>query len=538
MSKSILDTADPAGGLAFERHLFARLWDATIETVPWHRRLWDTGTVLTLREAHEAAEWLEAQVLSQSAMQWLCRDLERQAGADLGIGGPEARRQLRATLQAGLPLHSRHRRRLGQLIDMIDEGYVARWIAAAQAPGGASAERVARAISSHLLDRGYSMRYVHQVIRALTAAGASLAELRDEAERLAGASPHDFEVLVPFVVVPNWQVLATPMPEWRSGPQVRAWLAQNSGADATRHYGGFLYSIRAMDVFAAAHQAGELVDRLMTRSGYTRRNRSGLKPSGKLWVKGYREALPLEPPARGVDVQSLQRERTLYRVVEQDVLDDALELAGPLNKGAPGPAVAGGWAALESLLHHPGDPADQKEGRAVAAARLAGIVACSWPRAELTSLSHVHSPGVPDLLSAQLASAETNRDRAAAVATAIEAGRLPATSRDADTAAVLRMTQLVTSPKRTLAEVRGTVEASLRRLYRQRNIVLHGGSVQSVALRAALRTAAPLVGAGLDRIAHAYLVDQVRPLDLAARADLRLAMIGSQETPPVTDLLD
>jgi hypothetical protein len=35
MSKSILYAADPASGLAFERHLFARLWDATIETVPY-----------------------------------------------------------------------------------------------------------------------------------------------------------------------------------------------------------------------------------------------------------------------------------------------------------------------------------------------------------------------------------------------------------------------------------------------------------------------------------------------------------------------
>jgi hypothetical protein len=47
-----------------------------------------------------------------------------------------------------------------------------------------------------------------------------------------------------------------------------------------------------------------------------------------------------------------------------DLLDNALELAAPLNRGARGPAVAGGWAALESLLYHAGDPADRKDGRA------------------------------------------------------------------------------------------------------------------------------------------------------------------------------
>jgi hypothetical protein len=114
------------------------------------------------------------------------------------------------------------------------------------------------------------MRYIHQVIRSLTAAGASIIDLRDEAGRLATAGPGYFDVLVPFDAIPNWQVLATHMPEWLGASQTRAWLAQHADADSTRQYGGFLYSVRAMDVFAAAHQAGELVDRLLTRSGYTR----------------------------------------------------------------------------------------------------------------------------------------------------------------------------------------------------------------------------------------------------------------------------
>ena len=86
--------------------------------------------------------------------------------------------------------------------------------------------------------------------------------------------------------------------------------------------------------------------------------------------------------------------------------------------------------------------------------------------------------------------------------------------------------------------VRAAVEGSLRRLYRQRNIVLHGGSTESVALDAALRTAAPLVGAGLDRVAHAYLADGITPLALAATAETSLALAGAQDAPPVTDLLE
>jgi hypothetical protein len=100
------------------------------------------------------------------------------------------------------------------------------------------------------------------------------------------------------------------------------------------------------------------------------------------------------------------------------------------------------------------------------------------------------------------------------------------------------MAALVASPRRSLQGVRSVVEGSLRRLYRQRNIVLHGGSPQAVALDATLRTAAPLVGAGLDRIAHAYLVDRIHPLALAAKAELRLTLVGARDAPPATDLLE
>jgi hypothetical protein len=530
--------AAPLTGHAFGEHLAARLLDFTADTTPWQRRLWDLGTVLVLKEVYEAGQWIDAQVLSEAAMHWLCHDTERLVGKDLGVGEPEVRRQLRDTLRADLSEHSRHRRRLYELIHLINEEYVTRWAAAAGAPQGVSPERLAEAVATHMLDHGYSMGFVHRTVRQLVAAGATTGDLLDEAAKLAGASPRQFEVLVPFVAVPQRQLLAEGLAEWRDGSQVRAWLAQHTPGDSVRHNGAFLYSIQAMDPYAAGRRAGELLDRLLARSSYTRRSRSGLKPAGRLWVESLGESLPLEPPARGVDVLSLQKERTLYRIVEQDLLDDALELAAPLNRGTPGPAVAGGWAALESLLHDPSDQGDRKDGRVIAAARMAAMVTCSWPRAELTALSYAHHPASPDLLAQQLATTTTNRERAAMVAAAFQAGRPLATQHVTDTAATSRMTALVAEPRQSLQAVHTIIERSLRRLYRQRNIVLHGGSTQSVALNATLRTAAPLVGAGLDRIAHAYLVDHVLPLALAARAELRLGLVGARNAPPVTDLLE
>lgn len=87
------------------------------------------------------------------------------------------------------------------------------------------------------------------------------------------------------------------------------------------------------------------------------------------------------------------------------------------------------------------------------------------------------------------------------------------------------MCEVVARPCPTLGRVNGYLRGALRRLYRQRNIVLHGGSTRSVALRATLRTAGPLVGAALDRVAHGYAACDVAPLDLAGRAQLAVRIV-------------
>ncbi|MEV4345901.1 hypothetical protein AB0J83_15655 [Actinoplanes sp. NPDC049596] len=91
---------------------------------------------------------------------------------------------------------------------------------------------------------------------------------------------------------------------------------------------------------------------------------------------------------------------------------------------------------------------------------------------------------------------------------------------------------------REVVAVAGAFRIALRRLYRTRNIVLHGGSTQGPAAKAALRIAAPLVGAGLDRIAYAVLAEGVAPLNLAARAEVGLKLVGGETGLTVTDLLE
>lgn len=257
-----------------------------------------------------------------------------------------------------------------------------------------------------------------------------------------------------------------------------------------------------------------------------------------MWVAGYPEPLPLLPPERGVNVLSLVSEKTMYSVSQSDQLDKALELAAPLNAGPAASAAAGAWAAIESLLYHPGDQADVKEGRAVAADRLAAIVACSWPRAELTTLSYRHKPAEPDAVSAELRPYLSNLQRSEVIAKALSTGTALALDSPSDVAAAERMKAVLGAPDPQLQNVSRIIQGVFRRLYRQRNIVVHGGNTAAIALDPALRTAAPLIGAGLDRMVHAQLINQVGPLDLAARAENSLALVSNPLGPALTKLLE
>ena len=93
------------------------------------------------------------------------------------------------------------------------------------------------------------MGFLHRVFRQCLAAEARIGDLLQEAVRLSEASPGQYEVLVPFLTVPEQQTLAESLPEWRSGPQVREWLATHASGEGVRQNGAFVYSIRARAPF-------------------------------------------------------------------------------------------------------------------------------------------------------------------------------------------------------------------------------------------------------------------------------------------------
>jgi hypothetical protein len=398
---------------------------------------------------------------------------------------------------------------------------------------------VARALASHLLDAGISQDHLHRwltYLRDHDPIEHDVASIAAAAGVLATRKPKRFRLLVLFETAFPSDV--TPPPEMLSRPDAQRWVTER-GLDGlvgdVQHYGGLLLRLRASDPEAAADMAGEIVDALVARAAVG--TRTELRPHPSCVVAGQTRRRYQLRRRRRVDVRSLERQDRLtddLYAIHKGPVDSALQLLSHLDASSPETAVAGGWSAIESLLTAAGD----EQGNVLAADRMAALVACAWPRAELTTLAWRRIEAIDDDFSQRLKGEDTNEVRATMIASEIQAGRWLQLTDPSDDTAQRRLAKLIADPSRVMRDVEAHAAVAFRRFYRQRNLVLHGGQTGAVALRASLRTVAPLVGAGMDRIVHAHLVAATHPLDLATRARLEIARAGSQDAPGLTALLE
>ncbi len=523
---------------AYSRHVAARFSDFTNPKTPWSRRLWDLGTFLALEELYDVGLWLDRKVLSPSAVQWLQRRLEVQLGQDAAFGSREIRQQLAQCLRSDLTIRSEGRRRLRHVIDVARSGYLDRLATQASLEVPVGPERVARAAASHLLDSGHSLIGLRRWLTDRS--GLSAVELLTEAASLAAVTPSSFHIWVPVLDLPSVDQLADPLPNFTRQADLRQPIAAQLQDRSSRHVlGAFDYEVEARDAERAVEVVVEVVERMRARARFA-------GPAGRMviareaYVETEDRSIELRTSDRGAAIMSLISEGQLLAVTpartyaaERHAIDDALELAAPLNTGALAPAISGSWAALEALLTDAQD-SDQKEGKVVAAVHAARLAACSWPRAELTALSYQIDKrrGAGKELATRLDAASTNRDRAEIIAEQLrQNGRLPLKRSwriQSDAAAVSRMNRLLVNPTSVLTQVSKYIEASLRRMYRCRNVIVHGGATRGDVLDSTLRVVAPLVGATLDRLTHAHLVTGSEPLQLATRADAAISMASDQ----------
>jgi hypothetical protein len=507
----------------------ARLLDFFGTRTQWHRRLWTIGLVLTLKELLEVSSAVRASILYQNSIEDLSRAAMALAGRDPGTGGKQRHDALQRALRTELRFLGMDYRVVEQFMSEINSQYLKRWADSLRTTTRTAPERTARAIASHLLDGGFSQAFLHRwwSFKLRYEAGVRpLADIVEDAHDLAMNPAKEYEVLVAFSAFTKRK---DGMPAaWLDASAISHWLkSRNFDVKAIRQKGGILIRIPARDPNAAIELAREQLESMAARVRVGSSRQFVLLPTAL--IDGENRAFTLAHDGRDVDVHSLDRKNQLYSQSVYSRVDAGIELLEPLASAAPATAVASGWAAFEALLSEPGN-------HAVVADRMGAIVACSFPRAELTVLSYQAGKADP-ALAARLDACLTNRDRAEMTADEIVSKPAVSLTDHSDRAAYQRLKKLLTDPHPVLKDIESYATAAFRRLYRQRNLVLHGGITNGVALRASLRTITPLVGAAMDRIAHAWYVDNLSPLELAARARIGLDTVGARDAPKCMDLL-
>ena len=522
----MLDLNDDRG-----RAVAARLLDFFGDRTSWQRRLWGVGTVMRLRETVEAVELLDPVPAAQHALNE-CKASAREAlKSDPGVAAAEERGRLAGLLSKPVPAGGAIHEQLREAATRADEGYLARWADALRAGiVGVGPEGIARYVASHLLDSGSSPGHLYRWWTRYAlhneAESHDLADLLELAQEGIVNREQEYQLLVLLGQLPEKQASAD---AWLTRDEAHAWLAAEGFSARPECAGGLYLTFQSRDAGAAAQRARDLLDIYGSRmavSGGT--GRWEVLPQA--WVADAGKPIPM-PRSRRVEVPVLAREQQLFARAGDEQVDSGLQLVSLLDEGTPAAAVAGAWAGLESLLKASGD-----NGAHHVAVRLSQLVACSFCRSELTDLAWHRVRGNKDSISTALKAMETNHERTEQMADLINAhnGGLADPS---DRAGEARISKILADPRRELESVRTNAQDALRRLYRQRNMVLHAGRTGAVALPSTLRVAAPLVGAGMDRIAHGWFVDGIRPLRLAAMAELQLARLGTPDAVDVTRLL-
>jgi len=511
-----------------ENFAVVRMLEFLSDRSPWNRSLWGIGIVLALEEIYEAYQVMAQGHLSEGSIKQVISSLNKRVGQH-PVFTLDERRLLNTHLQQVLQPGSVAHYTIRQISAVVASDYLARWGRVVNS-GKFNVELLARSVAAHLLDAGFSAQYLRDFIneKIKKPHPFSLAELCNDLQQEMADSPlRDIDVLLAFSAAPK-MVNGIP-PSWLQGAKVINWLKKHGfDTSGVRAPAAFVLKVRARDTIGAAQVARSESDRYAARTLLATGRPLNRLPW--LWVVGSAAAFDLNHDRRGVEVQELYREDRIFSADANKSVDAALELLAHLDGSSPVAAVAGGWGAIEGLLAPSND-------RSAAADNLAGLVTCSFPRSELTRLAHLVRQDFPGAYPA-LESAPSNRERSRVIAGMIIDGTMPTLQGLSDQAAITRMGKLFQNPKTELKIIRETISDSFHRLYRQRNMILHAGKLDSVALTPGLRTVAKLAGAGIDRVTHGHYVQQLQPLDLVARANVALELVDKSNPLACVELLE
>jgi hypothetical protein len=508
----------------------------------WNRSLWSVSTQTTLMEVLEASMIRRDGILSDASLSDLQATAAVIIGKDPGVGDAKARRYLQPFLSGKTIVTpgSLAAASIESAAKGLDVNYLYRWAAVADLGVKDDViEQCARSVVSHLLNRGHSPEIVAARIRGAVlstkSSTSSSGDLIRDLQALASLPMTTYCAVFPVKLAPLSH--KTTSKGWMKGADVSKWMKQNSVpplSPGERITGAVTVDVTARDHIAGANAAA--VHFAMIRDRAILGVRKPIDSFGYFWLSGRSEQFPIEPPKRGVEVASIGRPDQIYAIghASRPNIERAIALLAQLDHGPASAAVTSGWAALESLSMGPAEDGNRVE----TAIRVAALVTASFARAELTTLAYSYASSNKDQLATDLRDATSNKERAEKMMHRLVAMPLPSFGRVEDMAAAKRMVQLLADPLNTIKRVNQYIEYALKRLYRLRNLVAHGARTDSIVLEAGVRAAAPLIGAAFDRIHHASTSQGLSPVELIARAQLKISLLDPTQPKQLASLLE
>lgn len=513
-----------------------RILELTSTQAPWHRRLWRGGTM-------ELAQEFLTDSVRPGAREIAIADrrthLMEAVRTDHGIDDFGKRIE---TLAKGISTDTDEtshawialRHHLGEMND----AYLTNWADALDTPPSnrprIDAEGAARRITAHILSSGMHKNSLHRWLRDVQSKSKAVTPgdfLRQADQRLK-APEKVFTFCVPVDKLPPFEVKPETAPGWMTASETADWKRRHAPeAKPARHQGSFLLETTARDVNAAADAARDVIAHLRTKFQLGSRNSIGIHPT--MWSMQKRSGFPTLATNRMINLTAFDRLGRLQDLTIADYLANTLALVEPLQTAASHIAVMSGWSAIESLLVGPPDRED-----IVAAGRFSLIIAASLMRAEFAWLAKTYIAENNDAEAQSLDDCESNIERAKLFQMLAFTRPGLTLTNVTDNLALQRVRPALQNPRREITNIAEILTREFTRLYRKRNMVVHGGQIRGANLHSISETLTPLIGAGIDRIVHAELQFGVPPIELSAIAEARVDYLSPTTSGSGGGLLD
>lgn len=296
----------------YENLVIARLFDFFASVNQWHRRAWEPGTLMMIRELLEASEARNQSVLSEGALAYVKSSVMPITGKDKGIGSNLTLGKLSELVKTPLQFRNYDYFQLKVILESIEERYLENWSEALKNTASCPApERTARAIGGHLLDLDFHPDYLHRWLNYLVKhdpAKPSLTDIIADADRLTKESLKTFMIFIPFE-----QAIGRMKNTYENilnAATFTAELARAGISPGPKHYGGLKLEITSRDIYTAVEKAGEWVDSLTARVTVGLKNKR-LNISSKAWIEGEADSYPLRRNERSVELHELDRNKQL-----------------------------------------------------------------------------------------------------------------------------------------------------------------------------------------------------------------------------------